>query len=421
MDTSVKGLIEFIENSPTPYHAVENAEKILQENGFERVKLGELPEKGRKFYFTRTGFTGGGGSSLIAFSLPETAPKGMRVCASHTDSPCFKLKPNPVLKGANYCRLNTERYGGGINSTWLDRPLAIAGRVIVDVDGKATAKNVILPTNILIPNVAIHMNRRVNDDFSYSLATDMIPLFGDEGSADKFTEALKDAANCEENDILDYDLCVYNPEKAMLWGGNEEFISAPRLDDLQCVYTSLCGFVDAEPKSYAAVLALFDCEEVGSSCISGADSDLLRAAAKTISEYCGVSLTQLVNNGFLLSADNAHAVHPNHPEYSDSTNRPIIGGGIVLKYNCSKRYITDGESGAFVRLLCKKNGLSLQTYANRSDMPGGSTLGNIAGTQLALCGADIGLPQLAMHSSYETAGVKDGEDMITLTRAFWSE
>lgn len=422
MNELTRGLIDFTESSVTPYHAVENAEKILTENGFIKIssdKAEQLKPNG-KYYFVRTGFTGGGGTSLIAVSLPENTPLGMRVCASHTDSPCFRLKPNAVIKSSGYCRLNTERYGGGINSTWLDRPLAIAGRVIVKENGAVVSKNVKLDGNVIIPNVAIHFNRQLNDGYTYSPASDLVPLFGAENSADEFMNRLKNAANCEESDILDYDLSVYNPAPATVWGGNGEFISAPRLDDLQCVYTTLRGFTEAEPEKYAAVLALFDCEEVGSSCVSGADSDLLRVTAELIAECYGMRTSTLVNGGFLLSADNAHAVHPNRPELSDPTNRPVIGGGVVLKYNSSKRYITDGESGAFVRLLCAENDIPLQTYANRSDMPGGSTLGNISGTQLPLCGADIGLPQLAMHSSYETAGTKDGEYMVALTKAFFA-
>lgn len=422
MNELTRGLIYFIESSVTPYHTVENAERLLTENGFTRISADTSAalEPGGRYYFTRTGFTGSGGTSLIAISLPEERPLGMRVCASHTDSPCFRIKPNAVIKGDNYCRINVERYGGGISSTWLDRPLAIAGRVIVDEGGRAVSRNVRLEGNVIIPNVAIHFNRQLNDGYVYSPATDLVPLLGDGASADVFTKRLKDAANCGENDILDYDLSIYEPAPAMVWGGHEEYISAPRLDDLQCVYTTLTGFLQAEPKSYAAVLALFDCEEVGSSCVSGADSDLLRLTSELIAECYGMRPSALVSGGFILSADNAHAVHPNHPELSDPTNRPTLGGGIVLKYNSSKRYITDGETGAFVRMLCKENGIPLQTFANRSDMPGGSTLGNISGTQLPLYGADIGLPQLAMHSSYETASTADGEYMVSLTKAFFS-
>lgn len=416
------GLTEFIESSITPYHTVENVERLLSENGFVQISAdgSELPKPGGRYYFIRTGFTGNGGTSLVAFSLPKSSPRGMRVCASHTDSPCFRIKPNAVIKGENYCRLNVERYGGGINSTWLDRPLAIGGRVIIDDGGKAISKNVRLEGNIIIPNVAIHFNHQLNSGYTHSPASDLVPLFGDGASADVFAQRLKDAANCGENDIIDYDLSVYDPAPAMIWGGHGEYISAPRLDDLQCVYTTLNGFLQATPDRYAAVLALFDCEEVGSSCVTGADSDLLRFTSQLIAECYGIRVSSLVSGGFLLSADNAHAVHPNHPELSDPTNRPILGGGIVLKYNSSKRYITDGETGAFVRMLCKANGIPLQTFANRSDMPGGSTLGNISGTQLPLYGADIGLPQLAMHSAYETASVKDGEYMVALTKAFFS-
>ncbi|MBR2460111.1 MAG: M18 family aminopeptidase, partial [Clostridia bacterium] len=270
--------------------------------------------------------------------------------------------------------------------------------------------------------VSIHMNRQINDGFSYSANVDLVPLLGDKDSGKAFYRRLCEVAGCSEDELLDYDLSIYNPERGMIWGGNGEYLSSPRLDDLQCVFSALLGFISADaPKSYASVLALFDCEEVGSNCIHGANSDLLAYTAKIIAEATGSTVEALSAGGFLLSADNGHAVHPNHPEYSDPTNRPIIGGGVILKYNTSKRYITDGESGAFIRLLCKKNNIPLQTFANRSDMPGGSTLGNISGSQLPLRGADIGLPQLAMHSSYETAGCADTDAMVALTRVFFSE
>ena len=429
LNSFTERMASFIEASPTPYHAVENAISLLRQNGFTELSLENSAScaAGGKYYFSRTGFTHTGGTSLIAIALPSdtdgkpVAPRGMRVCASHTDSPCFRLKPNAVMEGGEYCRLNTERYGGAINSTWLDRPLAVAGRVIVKDGNGARSVNVRLDGTVIIPNVAIHLNTQLNGGYSYTLNTDLVPLFSDANAKSKFSERLANAAGCKEEDILDYDLSVYNPASPTVWGGNGEFISAPRLDDLQCVYASLEGFINAKPQNYAAVLALFDCEEVGSSCISGADSDLLGIAARLISESTQTSVHSLAAGGFLLSADNAHALHPNHPELADPTNRPVINGGIVLKYNSSKRYITDGESGAFVRLLCDRCGVKLQTYANRSDMPGGSTLGNISGTQLPLPGADIGLPQLAMHSSFETAGTKDGEELYALTRAFFSE
>ena len=428
MKSVTEQLINFINASPTPHHATENAANILTENGFRLININAkdavIPSK---FFFSRSGFTQSLGTSLIAVSLPKDAngkavtPKGMHVCAAHTDSPCFRIKPNAVMESGSYCRLNSERYGGGIWSSWLDRPLAVAGRVYIASNGDTIAKNVVIPGNIVIPNVAIHQNRQINDGYTYSANVDLVPLLGDKESGKAFTERLCSAAGCTEDELLDYDLSIYNPQSGFIWGGNGEFISAPRLDDLQCVFNALLGFISADtPREYASVLALFDCEEVGSSCISGANSDLLRITASLIAESTNTTVDSLTGNGFLLSADNGHAVHPNHPEFTDPTNRPVMGGGIVLKYKSSKRYITDGESGAYVRQLCKKNEIPLQTFANRSDMPGGSTLGNISGTQLPLPGADIGLAQLSMHSSFETAGSADNEAMVSLTRAFFS-
>ena len=426
MKTVTEKIIDLISKSPTPYHAVENVETILSENGYVKYDLASGEHAPNKFYFERNGLTGSCGSALIAVTLPVgengeiVKPKGMHVCSSHTDSPCFRLKPNAVMEGGAYCRLNTERYGGGIWSSWVDRPLAIAGRVIFEQDGKIVSKNAVIPGTIIIPNVAIHQNRQVNDGFSYNANTDLVPLLGDKDSGKTFTAKICEAAGCEESQLLDYDLYVYNPAEGIVWGGNGEYFSSPRIDDLQCAFASLLGFIEAEaPKEYASVLALFDCEEVGSSCISGADSDLLRLTAELIAETTGTTVKALESGSFMLSADNGHSLHPNHPEYCDPTNRPVLGGGILIKYNTSKRYITDGESGAYVKMLCKKNGIPYQTFANRSDMPGGSTLGNISGTQFAILGADIGLAQLAMHSSYETAACADSDAMVNLTKVFF--
>ena len=224
MDELTLGLKEYIEASPTPYHAVENAERILRESGFERIEAkssGRL-EAGKGYYFSRTGFTGGCATSLMAFILPSDGvkPKGVRVCASHTDSPCFRLKPNAVMEGGDYCRLNTERYGGAINSTWLDRPLAIAGRVIIRDGDKTVSKTVKLDGNVIMPNVAPHMNNQINSGYVYSAHTDLVPLLGDKGSAESFRARLAGAAGCEYGDIIDYDLSVYNPASALVWGGN---------------------------------------------------------------------------------------------------------------------------------------------------------------------------------------------------------
>ena len=429
MKNITERIIELISASPTPYHAVENTENVLKENGFTRFDIGASGSTApNKFYITRTGVTGECGTALIAVVLPtnengETVkPRGLHIVSSHTDSPCFRLKPNAVMDNGVYCRLNTERYGGGIWSSWLDRPLAIAGRVLFECDGKLCAKNVKLDGNVVIPNVAIHMNRQVNEGYAYNAASDLVPLFGGKGAGKVFTEKLCKAAGCTEEQLLDYDLSVYNAADGMIWGAESEFFSSPRIDDLQCAVASLLGFVAADaPKDYASVLALFDCEEVGSTCVSGADSDLLRLAAEKVSEATGVTVAALEAGSFMLSADNGHALHPNRPEFCDPTNRPVLGGGILLKYNTTKRYITDGESGAYVRLLCKKNGIPFQTFANRSDMMGGSTLGNISGTQFAVQGADIGLAQLAMHSSYETAACADSDAMMELTKVFFSE
>ena len=309
---------------------------------------------------------------------------------------------------AHYIRINTEKYGGMLCSTWLDRPLSVAGRVIVSAGNKLKSVLVNVDEDLLmIPNVAIHMNRNANDGLSYNAQTDMIPLIGDERAKGKLMKKVAEAAGVKENEIVGTDLFLYNRMVGTVWGADGEFVSSPQLDDLQCAYASLQGFLAGGNDETVSALCVFDNEEVGSSTQQGANSDFFVTTIERICESLGKNKAQMLPSSFMISADNAHAVHPNHPEYADPTNRPFMNGGIVVKFNGNQRYATDAVSETIFKRICASIGVPTQTYANRSDVPGGSTLGNISATKVSINTVDIGLAQLAMHSCYETAAVAD--------------
>ena len=319
-----------------------------------------------------------------------------------------------------YVKLNVEKYGGMILSPWLDRPLSVAGRVFVaGKDGKPEAKLVNLKKDLLIiPNVAIHFNREINNGFAYNPQTDMAPLMGLDQEL-SIKKLCAEAAGVAEEEILGSDLYVYNRDKGRIMGADDSLIGSPRLDDLQCAYATLRGFLASKPEEFISVYALFDNEEVGSGTKQGADSTFLEEFLEIVLENVYPDKNRLwkrsfYQNSFLLSADNGHAVHPNHPEKTDPTNRPYLNGGVVLKYNGSQKYTTDGYSAAIVRQICNTWEIPLQIFANRSDIAGGSTLGNISTAHVSIPSADVGLAQLAMHSAFETAGVKDTEALAQL-------
>ena len=403
-------LIQFIENSPTCFHAVASMKEMLEKEGYTELKEADKWEikKGGNYYVTRND------SSLIAFSVPEGEAKGFRIMASHSDSPCFKIKENPEMTVDNkYVKLNVERYGGMICAPWFDRPLSVAGRVIVKEDGKLVTKLVDVDRDLLmIPNLAIHMNREVNDGYKYNAQKDLLPLFGDIAAKDTFMKTIAEAADVKEENILGHDLFLY---KGSVWGANEEYVSIGRLDDLQCAFSSLKGFLAGEKKEYIAVHCVLDNEEVGSGTKQGAAStflyDVLVRANQALGQDYEDYLRYLANS-FMVSADNAHAVHPNYTEKADPVNRPYLNEGIVIKHSANQKYCTDGVSAAMFKDLCNEAEVPFQTFTNRSDILGGSTLGNISNTKVALNAVDIGLPQLAMHSPYETVGVKDTEYLI---------
>ena len=417
MGTAQK-LFDFIDNSPTCYHAVKNAEEKLLKARFEKLSEKEFYclESGKSYFVVRND------SSVIAFSLPEKEARGFRIFASHSDSPCFKLKENPevVLENA-YVKFNVEKYGGMILSTWLDRPLSVAGRVVVKENGELVTKLVDFEENLcIIPNVAIHFNREINKGMEYNPQVDMQPLWS-ANKEDKIYSLIAKKLDVEEDAILGTDLFVYNKEKSTFIGWENAFIAAPRIDDLGCVFGSLEGFLESGNSEHIKMYCVFDHEEVGSRTRQGADSDFLVSTMKRIGEACGCEnkLSQMYADSILISADNGHALHPNHPEKSDSGNKPVLNGGIVLKYHGNQQYTTDAYTGAYVKDICKQNEIPYQTFHNRSDVPGGSTLGNISISHCSIPSADIGLPQLAMHSAYETAGAKDMEYLVKFAKAVY--
>ena len=400
MDKRTEKLLAFLDASPSVYHAAANIETELKNAGFTRLdeaKQWELTPGG-KYYVSR------GGSAVLAFRIPAGTPKGFMMSASHCDRPTFKVKENGEL-GGTYTRLATERYGGMIISTWLDRPLSIAGRVLVETETGIESKLVNIDRDLLlIPNVAIHMNRQINDGYKWNPAVDTNCLLGSKGTGGKLNALLEKEAGGK---ILGHDLYLYARQKATVWGIEEEYICAPALDDLECAWSCTQGFLNAPDSEAIPVLCVFDSEEVGSNSVQGAASMLLQSTLERICGALGLNLGQLLAASFMISADNAHAIHPNHPELADAANAPVLGGGVVLKFNASQRYTTDGLSAAVLRSVCARAEVPVQTYYNRADMPGGSTLGHISLTHVSVPTADIGLAQLAMHSACETAAVSD--------------
>lgn len=431
----ISELMEFLDSSLTSYHAVQNIKNILLLEGFTELSEKEVwtLKAGGKYFVIRND------SSVMAFRIPggdsvASKIKGYHIYAAHSDSPAFKIKEFPEIeKEGVYVSLNTEKYGTMMMSTWLDRPLTIAGRVCVENDGCLVTYPVRSKDNIcLIPSLAIHMNRDVNNGVALSAQGDMLPLAGMAGyNAGKgmirrmLAQTLHEMTgrDYDMDDILSYDLFVENSAKAVLAGAEDEFIMAPRYDDLACVYAGLKGIISGEPKNYIAMLAVFDNEEVGSCTRQGADSTFLRDTLENIADGLGVGANACrawKAGSFMLSSDNAHACHPNQTGKADPTNRPYLNKGVVLKYHGSQKYATDACSAAYVIRLCRLNDIPLQTYANNSDIAGGSTLGNILMAQASIAAADIGLPQLAMHSACETAGTKDVGYLVRLADAFFA-
>ena len=419
--TLAKELLQFIEKSPRIYHVMENVRARLLASGYT-----ELEENARwslahggKYFLTR------GGTSCIAFRVPEQTAHGFMLTASHSDSPSFKIKENPERTAAgHYLQLSTEKYGGMLMAPWFDRPLSVAGHVLVDTEDGIETRLVNIDRDLLvIPSLAIHMNRAANDGVKLLANIDTLPLLGSINHRDCFLKLVAEAADCRPERILGHDLSLYVRQPGVIFGAQEEYLASPKLDDLACVFTTLEGFLAAKSAESIPVLCVFDNEEVGSQTRQGAASTMLRDTLRRVTQSLGMTdghLARMLDESFLLSCDNAHAQHPNHPEFADAGNCPYLNEGVVLKFNANQRYATSGVSAALYRKLCEKAGAKVQVYANRSDIPGGSTLGSIASTLVPVEMADIGLAQLAMHSCFETAGVSDILDMVNICTAMFS-
>ena len=413
---AIRGLMDFIDRAPTAFHAVAQIAGALKDAGYERLEEREpwriVP--GGRYFFTRNR------SSLIALRIPEEGFAPFQIVASHGDSPCFKLKPNAEKASQGLAALNVEKYGGMLMSTWLDRPLSVAGRLIVKGERGLETRLVNVDRDLaLIPNVPIHFNRNANDGVALNAQVDMLPIVGMEGA--DVMAAVAESAGCDRARIAGADLFLYNRDPARRFGVTGEFIAAPRLDDLACAYASMRALLEAKPSKHIDVVCVFDNEEVGSGSKQGAGSTLLIDALRRVALALGAgpqALEAALAGSFMVSADNAHAAHPGHPEKYDEQNRVFMNRGVVVKSNANQKYTSDGLSAAVFEGICAGAGVPTQRFSNRSDVAGGSTLGNIVSASASMNAVDIGLAQLAMHSACETMGAEDVGHMIRALTAF---
>lgn len=409
-------LIDFIYKSPSPFHAVDTIRNILRSNGF--IELSEADrwevQKNGKYFVTRNN------SALVAFAVGSgvIAKNGFKIIGAHTDSPTFRIKPNPeIVSEGSYLKLNTEVYGGPILNTWLDRPLSIAGRVTLKGKNILCPKTELININrpvLIIPNLAIHMNRNVNKGVELNRQVDMLPILGIiNDSFEKENYLVKIIAkelNVDLEDIIDFDLVLYEYNKGCIMGLNNEFVSSSRLDDLEMVHAGVTALTKSSVSEMTNVLVCFDNEEVGSSTKQGADSEFLSDILERIVLSFGgdrEDFFRTLSKSFIISSDSAHAVHPSRGEKADPTNRPHINEGPVIKVNANQKYTSDSNSISVYAEICKKAGVPFQKFVNRSDEAGGSTIGPISSTHLSLRSVDIGTALLAMHSVRELCGVKD--------------
>ena len=412
--------LTFAENSPTAFHAAANLAEMLREGGYSELKETDpwLVDAGGKYFVVRND------SAVIAFAVPETGFASFRIVAAHGDSPAFKLKENFEDKSEAYVRINVEKYGGMIMASWMDRPLSVAGRLAVREGDNVVSRLVNLDRDaLMIPNMPIHFNRDVNKGYEYDAQTDMMALYGDGESAGGLMKEIAEAAGTEPENVLGHDLFLYSRQNASVWGAGDAYFSCARIDDLECAFAAVAAMVNSTPRDAVNVCAVFDNEEVGSGSRQGADSGFLYDTLTRLGFALGASdgeIRAAIAGSFMVSADNAHAVHPNHPEKYDKQNRVYMNKGIVIKHNANLKYTTDAMASARFALICEKAGVPVHHFANRSDIAGGSTLGHISGTHVSVECVDIGLAQLAMHSLCETAGTKDLEMLVKALETMWS-
>ena len=408
-------LLKMLDSSPVNFLAVNYAEQLLADNGFCKVELGSMPvlEPGKGYYITKNG------TALFAFRMGTgDVTEGFKLICAHTDSPGFRIKPSPeMFSEGGMVRLNTEVYGGPILYTWFDRPLSIAGRVLLRSDNPLRPVARLLHIKrplLLIPHIAIHFNREVNDGNPLNRQRDMMPVLGFINNhferENLLLGIIAEELGVAVGDILDFDLSLYDAIPAALCGLNNEFVSCGRQDDLLMAFAGLKALIGSGASRMTQVLALFDNEETGNVTKQGSASPVLRSLLDTIILKCGGApgdLYAAVENSFMISADMAHALHPNYPEKHDPTNHPVMGGGPVIKFNANQKYVTDGDSAAVFAEICRRAVVPFQYFVNRSDMVGGGTLGNTLTTQLPMRGVDMGNPMWGMHSIRETSALID--------------
>lgn len=411
-----KELIDFIYDSPSNFHVVENIKDKLNKKGFKELNIRDRwnIEKGGKYYIVKNG------TAIISLVIGqgEIEEEGFRIIGAHTDAPTFRIKPSPeILVENNYLKLNVEAYGGPILSTWLDRPLGLAGRVSLKAQNPLYPATRLLNINrpvLIIPNLAIHMNRKVNEGVELNKQKDMLPLvslINEEFSKNNFLiKLIAKELNVEADEIIDFDIFLYEFEKGSIVGLNNDFISCGRLDDLAMVHAGIEAIGECNPSNATNVMVCFDNEEVGSSTKQGADSPMLRTVLERVVYALGKDkedFFRALYSSFIISADMAHALHPNHTDVHDPTNRPIINKGPVIKINANQAYTTDSNSSAVYEMICEKAEIPVQKFVNRSDLRGGSTIGPISSTHIDIPSVDIGNPMLSMHSIRELGGVLD--------------
>lgn len=418
----MKEFFSFLDRCVSPAHAVSVSKDYLLQHGFEELSASgswSLHTGGKycvPFFDT----------SLVAFTVGDDF--SFRIAAAHTDWPCLRVKPVPEQVSGGCCKLNIEPYGGAIYSTWLDRPLSVAGLVCVRTDDPMQPKTVCFSFDkpvLTIPNLAIHMNREVNKGVALKANVDLLPLcrtVEEKWEKDGYLlNKLAEAMQLSAEDILSYDLCVYNADAAQLVGLEEDFVSAPRLDNITSVYACIKGLAESSGKGIN-VAVLYDNEEVGSNTKQGADSAMLTTVLEKISISLGKTREQHLNalmQGTLLSCDVAHAAHPNHMELSDASCQPLLGRGVVLKLNFNQNYPTDAAGTAVVEGLCQKNGIACQKFMNRADLRGGSTIGAMASARMTMRTIDVGVPMLAMHSARELMAACDEDALCILAKVFF--
>lgn len=418
---AARDLAAFIAASPSAFHATASVAAMLEAEGFKALDEAATfkLEKGGRYYVVRNS------SSLIAFIIPDGGIEGMRCASAHTDSPSFKIKPNPVdVSSGAYATLNVESYGGAVYNSWCDRPLSIAGRAQVRTGSGIEERLVDFGRDLVsIVNLAIHQNREVNDGVKISVQTDMKPILGLGCDRDSFDKLLADELGVAVEDVLSHDLFLYDRTPASIWGLEDAFISSGRLDDLMCAWSAASAFSKADAGRFIKLLALFDNEEVGSGSRQGALSDFLVTTWARVANALGLGVegkAMVEARSIMVSADNCHALHPNHTAKCDPTNKPVVNGGVCIKYSANQKYTTDSYSAAFLADLMDRGGIPRQVFVNNSDVRGGSTLGNLSAQKLSIASVDIGAAQLAMHSAWETAGTKDVGYLVQLFKAFFA-